>query len=167
MMIIANEAMVGANSMRGFALLPKVFLVNMPRIRGDKTVSKMVCIMGQKGMGKYAPPSNSTNNGVSAGDKKVAMVVSVTEKATAPPARKTITLLAIAPGAQPTIITPSASSGGKPASHAAAAPSKGIMLYWLSTPTKMGFGIFKVVFNSSGFNTTPKANIDAANSHKK
>jgi len=62
------------------------------------------------------------------GDKNVAIVVRVMEKATAPPAKNTMTLLAMAPGAQPTIIMPRDRAGGKLASQAAVAHSNGMTL---------------------------------------
>ena len=86
------------------------------------------------------PPNNFISSGVRKGASKVAIEVSVIDRARFAFARYEITLAATAFGAHPIRIIPAAISGVKPLMVANPNPSKGMIIKWLETPTRTPLG---------------------------
>ena len=87
--------------------------------------------------------------------KSVEIIVMLTDKATSPLAKYTITLDAVPPGQLDTIIKPKAISSGNPNIEAIVKPHAGITRNCAPTPIKMVRGLRSTREKSSAFKVIP------------
>ena len=85
----------------------------MPVAIGTITTCTMLINMVKMSTSTIVPANAHTNIGVTKGASKVDTVVTPTDRARSPFAKKVITLDAVPPGQHPTSITPTARPGGK------------------------------------------------------
>ena len=98
-------------------------------------------IMSTKGIGISRPAKIFIASGVIRGAIRVEQAVMVTERATLPRARYTMTFDATPPEHEPIKITPAATSGSNPNALATPHPAKGMTVNCRNIPIRTALGI--------------------------